>query len=204
MWDNYSLERLLWADGFRQLAGVDEVGRGALAGPVVTAAVILDPARPIPGVTDSKALTPLQRNFLAQRIKQEAIAYALGVSDPAEVDRVNVLQATIRAMTRAVQGLPLPPDVVLIDALYLPEIPLPQIKIIKGDWLSASIGAASIVAKVARDAWMVEHSPCYPPYQFHSNKGYGSRRHLQAIERYGPCEIHRKTFQGVREKPAKG
>src|SRR5262249_46072039 len=140
MWDNYSLERVLSADGFRLCAGIDEVGRGALAGPVFSAAVILDPAKPIAGITDSKALTPLQRNLLAQQIKEQAVAFALGISDQVEVDRVNVLQATIHAMIRAVRALNAPPELLLIDALYLPQLSIPQIKIIKGDWLSASIG----------------------------------------------------------------
>ncbi|MBI1745990.1 MAG: ribonuclease HII [Acidobacteria bacterium] len=204
MWDNFSLERLLWAEGFLLLAGIDEVGRGALAGPVFSAAVILRPKAQIPGITDSKALTPLQRSLLAKQIKEKARAFALGISDHAEVDRVNVLQATIGSMTRAVQALSLSPDVLLIDALYLPQVALPQIKITKGDYLSASVGAASIVAKVARDEWMVRCSPSYPQYGFHSNKGYGSRQHLEALDRYGPCELHRKTFHGVKETLKKG
>lgn len=204
MWDNYSLERVLAADGYRFFAGVDEVGRGALAGPVFSAAVILDLSRPISGVTDSKALTPLQRNLLANQIKEQAVAFALGISDQVEVDRVNVLQATIRSMIRAVQALNTPPKLLLIDALYLPQLPIAQIKLIKGDYLSASIGAASIVAKVARDEWMTRRSPSYPQYDFHSNKGYGSRKHLEALNRYGPCELHRKTFHGVKETLRKG
>lgn len=204
MWDNYSLERLLLKKGFQLIAGIDEVGRGALAGPVISAAVVLDPQKPIPGIKDSKLLTPLQRNLLAKRIKEEAIAFSLGVSSESEIDQINIFRATKRSMVRAVEALQPNPDVLLIDALHLKEIALPQIKIIKGDLLSASIAAASILAKVTRDDFMVSCGLKHPQYHFSSNKGYGSRAHLNALALYGPCDLHRKTFRGVRETLEKG
>jgi ribonuclease HII len=199
MWDTYYFEKLLLGKGCQWLAGIDEVGRGALAGPVVSAAVILNPAQPIDGIKDSKVLTPLQRNLLAEKIKETALAVSVGVADQFEVDRVNILQATIKSMVRAVQGLPIRPDWLLIDALELSELDTRQMAIIDGDARSVSIAAASIVAKVTRDAFMVACGEKYPLYKFASNKGYGSAEHLQALTLHGPCELHRKTFRGVKE-----
>ncbi len=204
MWDNYCLERLLLKRGYRLIAGLDEVGRGALAGPVFSAAVVLDPFRPIAGITDSKLLTPLQRNLLATEIKANAVAFSLGIATESEIDRINILQATIQSMIRAIQTLSIGPELLLLDAVHISSLAIPQISLVKGDYLSASIGAASIIAKVARDEFMNVCSQKHPLYNFSSNKGYGTREHLEAIALYGPCELHRRTFGGVKESLGKG
>ncbi len=185
------------AGGSRRIAGVDEVGRGSLAGPVVAAAVILHRSRPVPGLRDSKLLTPARREALARAVLERAVSVGIGLAGPEEVERVNVLGATIRAMKRAVASLETAPDHLLIDALRLADLPLPQVSLVKGDRRCVSIAAASVVAKVVRDRVMLHYSTRYPDFDFGLNKGYGTPGHLQALARFGPCPIHRRTFRGV-------
>jgi len=185
------------AAGHRVVAGLDEVGRGALCGPVVAAAVVLGPGFQSDGLDDSKRLTPRQRETLAERIRSEARATAVGVVDHAEVDRINVLRATELAMRRAVLSLPEAPDLLLVDALTVPGLAIEQQPIVKGDAQSFSIAAASIVAKVTRDALMCELDRQHPGYHLASNMGYGSDEHRQALRRLGPSPIHRLSFADV-------
>ncbi|HKZ50657.1 MAG TPA: ribonuclease HII [Dehalococcoidia bacterium] len=195
-------EREEWAAGRRWVAGIDEVGRGPLAGPVMAAAVVLNPgvdlAR-IQGVRDSKLLTPQQREALAPLIRRDALAVGLGQAGPEEVDSVGIVEATRLAMLRALAGLPLTPHSLLIDALTLPTCLLPQRAIIHGDRLCLSIACASIVAKVARDRLMAEMEKCYPGYGFARHKGYPTPQHQQALASLGPCPLHRRSFRPVRE-----
>lgn len=183
--------------GRRFVAGIDEVGRGSLAGPVIAAAVILDRDGAVEGVNDSKVLPPGRRAALARLVLSQAVAVGIGSAGADEVDRINVLRATLRAMHRAVEALPQPPDHLLLDAAFLEEIPTPQISLIKGDRRSFSIAAASIVAKVVRDRVMDHYAMAYPAFGFDSNRGYGTAAHLEALARFGPCPIHRRTFRGV-------
>jgi ribonuclease HII len=186
------------AGGHRLIAGVDEVGRGALAGPVVAAAVILNPDAPLPeGLDDSKKLTALQRERIAEELKATALCYGVGLVPPAEIDSTNILIATRRAMCHALGELKPCADFLLIDALQLREIALPQRAIIRGDSISASIAAASVVAKTYRDALMRDYDTVYPEYGFASHVGYGTRAHLQALRTHGACPIHRRSFRGV-------
>jgi ribonuclease HII len=186
------------AGGFRFIAGVDEVGRGALAGPVVAAAVILDPERPVPeGLDDSKKLTARQRQRIADEILQVAVAYSVGQVEPEEIDRINILQASRLAMVEALKQLDPCADYLLIDAVQLKEIALPQKAIIHGDSISASIAAASVVAKTYRDALMRSFHEVYPHYNFAKHVGYCTREHLEALRAHGPCQIHRRSFHGV-------
>jgi len=194
----YLHERRLRAAGFAAVAGVDEVGRGCLAGPVVAGAVILDGGRPIRGLRDSKLLGPAERRRLARQIAGRAMAFALGVIDPDEIDRTDILRATLEAMRRAVMGLQVRPDFVMVDALTIPAIDIPQQGLVGGDRISASIAAASIVAKFYRDEMMLAFHDLYPAYGFRSHKGYGTRDHLEALRRFGPTPWHRSTFRGVR------
>ena len=191
-------ENTLRAEGYQLIAGVDEVGRGPLAGPVMAGAVILpsDTELVIPGVDDSKKLTPLRRAALFEEIKEKAIAWAVGTVDVETIDRVNILQATKQALKLAVEALQPQAEVLLIDAVHLDAVLLPQRSIIKGDGASVSIAAASIVAKETRDQWMREMDEIYPQYGFASNKGYGSAQHIAALRQYGPCPLHRRTFIG--------
>jgi len=191
-------ERRLSVEGFRAVAGVDEVGRGCLAGPVVAGAVVLDRDRPVRGVRDSKLLAPAARERLAREIAARAVAFALGVVDPEEIDRTDILKATLVAMRRALEALRVRPDFVLVDALTIPGITTPQRGIVHGDRLSASIAAASIVAKFYRDEMMRFFHGLYPAYGFDRHKGYGTRDHLDALARLGPTPLHRTTFRGVR------
>lgn len=185
-------------DGFRFVAGVDEVGRGCLAGPVVAGACILDPQKPLPeGLDDSKKLTPKRREEIAEELRSSAIAYSIGQVEADEIDRINILQATRRAMLAAIADLRPFADFLLIDALQLKESPLPQRAIIKGDAISASIAAASILAKTFRDALMHDHDREFPQYGFASHVGYGTKEHLDALQLHGACPLHRKTFRGV-------
>lgn len=179
------------------VAGLDEVGRGCLAGPVVASAVILDRKKPVRDLNDSKLLSPARRTGLARLILERATAVGIGFSSAGEVEQVNVLEATRRAMRRAVEALDPGPDFLLIDALRLSEVDLPQQDLVKGDRRSVSIAAASIVAKVVRDTIMVHYSRSFPEFDFASNKGYGTAAHLRALARVGPCPIHRRTFRGV-------
>jgi ribonuclease HII len=185
------------ASGHAVVAGVDEVGRGALCGPVVAAAVVLGEAFDCDGLDDSKRLTARQRDRLAARIREGARAVALGAAEPAEIDALNILRATLEAMRRAVLALPVRPDLVLVDALTIPGVDCAQKAIVKGDALSVSIAAASIVAKVTRDALMLELDARHPGYDLAENMGYGSRAHRDALRRMGPSPIHRRSFHGI-------
>ncbi|MBI4468023.1 MAG: ribonuclease HII [Acidobacteria bacterium] len=196
-------ERVVWRRGFRMIAGVDEVGRGALAGPVVAAAVILNPGRVPEGVDDSKRLTARQREDLYCRIQSTALAFATSAVDAPEIDRINILQATKAAMVRAVDGLHPGPDYLLIDAITIDRLPAAQQGIIHGDQLSQSIAAASIVAKVTRDLIMRKWHEEFPEYGWDHNVGYGTRIHLNALRRMGPSPLHRQTFAGVRPREGK-
>lgn len=183
--------------GRAAIAGVDEVGRGALCGPVVAAAVVLGEGFDCDGVDDSKRLTARQRERLAGRIREQARGWALGVASADEIDRVNILRATFLAMRRALQALPLRPDLVLVDALQIPELAIEQRAIVKGDAQSVSIAAASIVAKVARDALMAELDGSHPGYDLARNMGYACPQHREALRRLGPSPIHRRSFHGT-------
>ena len=189
-----SYEKDLWAKGCKYVAGVDEVGRGPLAGPVVTAAVILPENFNVLGVDDSKKLSPKKREELYELIIENAIAVSIGRKEPEIIDEINILQATKEAMKEAILGLGVRPDHVLIDAVKLDDLGIPQTSIIKGDAKSVSIAAASIIAKVTRDREMIEMDSVYPGYAFASNKGYGTKAHYEGLKKLGPCPIHRKTF----------
>lgn len=191
-------EQLAHGEGYRFVAGVDEVGRGCIAGPVVAGACILDGSKPLPkGLNDSKKLSPTQRDEIAAELRETAIAYAMGQVEAEEIDRINILEATKNAMRAAIAGLTPNADYLLIDALQLKDIRLPQRAIIKGDSISASIAAASILAKTCRDELMKAYDIEYPQYGFAGHKGYGAVSHFAAIREHGPCPLHRKTFRGV-------
>ena len=187
----YELECLV--KGYKYIAGVDEVGRGPLAGPVVCAAVIMPLDKLIEGIDDSKKVSEKKRNKLSDLIKENAICYNIAEVSPKVIDEINILEATKLCMKKALEGLKIKPDVALVDALTL-DTDIPIVNIIKGDYLSYNIGAASIIAKVYRDNLMVELANKYPQYAFEKHKGYGSAVHIQAIKEHGPCEIHRKSF----------
>jgi ribonuclease HII len=191
-------ERELRMAGFRWIAGIDEVGRGSLAGPVVAAAVILPERHRIRGLRDSKVLPRARREALYEQILDRATAVGVGCMEVEVIDRINILQATKLAMREALGRLTQPPDHLVIDALSLPQVDLPQRPIIDGDAISASIAAASIVAKVTRDRICAEFDARYPVYGFARNKGYGTRRHLDALLAEGPCEWHRRSFAPLR------
>jgi ribonuclease HII len=196
-------EQSLWQQTIIRVAGFDEAGRGAWAGPVVAGAVIL-PAeisilRTLVGVRDSKQLNPEQRNNLAPRIRASALTWGVGASSSAEIDELGILPATRLAMQRALQALTGSAQHLLIDALFLPDIDTPQTALIKGDQRCLSIAAASILAKTSRDAWMVACEAEYPQYGFARHKGYGTALHQQRLAEYGPCAIHRRTFAPIRD-----
>ena len=179
------------------IAGVDEVGRGPLVGDVVTAAVILNPAKPIAGLADSKKLTDKKRQLLAIEIKEKALCYAIGRCSPSEIDELNILQATMLAMSRAVEALSTVPEFVFVDGNRLPKLAMPAQAIVKGDSLVEEISAASILAKVARDDEMLELDARYPQYGFAGHKGYPTKAHFAALEQYGAIDEHRKSFKPV-------
>ncbi|HEX4884479.1 MAG TPA: ribonuclease HII [Casimicrobiaceae bacterium] len=179
------------------VAGIDEAGRGPLAGPVVAAAVILDPRRPVRGLKDSKVLSPERRQELALLIRERAVAWATGSADVAEIDRLNILHATMLAMCRAVAALPVPPEEALVDGNRCPELGCRTRAIVKGDRDVKAISAASILAKTTRDALLVEFDRAYPQYGFAQHKGYGTPEHLAALGRHGPCPLHRRSFAPV-------
>lgn len=179
------------------IAGVDEVGRGPLVGDVVTAAVILDPARPIAGLADSKKLSEKKRIVLAEQIKQHALAWHIGRATPEEIDQLNILHATMLAMTRAVEGLAVQPSKVLVDGNRCPQWSYSSEAIVKGDGLIAEISAASIIAKVARDQDMIELDKTYPKYGFAKHKGYPTKLHLDMLNKYGPLSEYRMSFKPV-------
>lgn len=182
--------------GYQLIAGIDEVGRGPLAGPVVAAAVILNTTTPILGLNDSKKLSEAKRNELYGEIHEKATAIGIGIVSAEKIDQTNILKATKLAMKEAVEQLAVPVDYLLIDAETV-EIPIPQQALIKGDSLSNSIAAASIIAKVTRDRMMIEYNSLFPGYGFDSNVGYGTKKHLDGLEKNGPTPIHRKTFAPV-------
>jgi ribonuclease HII len=190
-------ERELWRRGVERIGGVDEVGVGPLAGPLVAAAVVLPRDVSLQGVDDSKRLPAACRERLAGEIREVALAVGIGVVDVDEVDRLNVFRAAIEAMRRAVHSLSPSPDQLLVDARSIPDIGVPQLSLVRGDGRSYSIAAASIIAKVTRDALMCELDALYPQYGFGRHKGYGTRAHLAALERHGPCPIHRRSFAPV-------
>jgi len=179
------------------LCGVDEAGRGPLAGSVFAAAVVLDPARAVRGLADSKLLAPAVRERLAKRIRKRALAWAVASASVEEIDRINILRASLLAMRRALELLPFEPDEVCVDGLHVPDIAMNCRAIVDGDRLVKAISAASILAKVARDAEMVALDGRYPGYGFASHKGYSTPEHLAALKSIGPCEIHRRSFQPV-------
>lgn len=196
--DPLMFEKELLQSGYKRIAGLDEAGRGPLAGPVVAAAVILPPECKIPRLTDSKKLAPKVREELFDVIHQKAVAIGVGISDATWVDRINVLEATRRAMIEALLELSPQPDYLLIDALQIASS-VPQKAIVKGDLRSHSIAAASVIAKVTRDRMMEKYHLAYPNYNFIKHKGYGTADHMNRIRTYGPSPIHRKTFRGVKE-----
>jgi len=186
------------------IAGVDEVGRGPLAGPVIACAVILDPERPIDGLRDSKRLSPARREALAQCIRERTLAHGVGRAEPGEIDRLNILQASLLAMRRAVLALRPLPERVLVDGNRCPELPMPCEAVVKGDDRIPAIAAASILAKVIRDKEMVELDRRHPGYGLAGHKGYPTAAHLAALERLGPSPIHRRSFAPVRRAMERG
>ncbi len=191
MWE---IEDGFYAEGVQVICGVDEAGRGPLAGPVCAAAVILPPHLQIPGLTDSKKLTDKKRRELFPVIQEQAIAYGIGFASEREIDEINILQATFLAMERAVDGLTAKPELVLIDGNREKDFGLPVKTVVKGDSLSANIAAASVLAKVSRDDLMLKMEAEYPGYGFAIHKGYGTKAHYEALTKYGPCPIHRRSF----------
>lgn len=192
--DWYAYERFALTNGYKQICGIDEAGRGPLAGPVCAAAVILPLDCQIDGLNDSKKLTEKKRELLFDVIAQKAVAYGIGWASEREIDEINILQATYLAMIRAVEALPVSADWVMIDGNRMPPIDIPGETIVKGDGQSASIAAASVLAKVSRDRLMIELSKEYPQYGFAKHKGYGTEAHYQAIREYGLIPAHRRSF----------
>ncbi len=176
------------------ICGIDEVGRGPLAGPVVTAAVILPKDCRILYINDSKKLTEKRREELYRKIMDKAVAVSIGYADEKRIDKINILQATYEAMRMAVEKLKIRPDLLLVDAVHIPEMHVRQVSIVKGDARSQSIAAASVIAKVTRDHLMTAFDACFPEYDFASNKGYGTAKHIQALKEFGPSPIHRQSF----------
>ena len=180
------------------IAGIDEAGRGPWAGPVVAAAVILHPDKPIAGLTDSKKLTALKREKLAEQIKVDALAWAIGYAEVQEIDTLNILQASFLAMQRAVLQLTTKPTFILVDGNLMPQLDIPGKAIVEGDLIEPAISAASILAKVDRDAHMIVLEEKYPGYGFAAHKGYGTKAHQQALKNLGPCAIHRQSFKPIK------
>lgn len=195
----YEFESELWKNGYQYIVGCDEVGRGPLAGGVLAAAVILDPKSKIKGLFDSKQLSQKKREELAKEIKEKALAYAYGYVSESEIDQINIYQASKSAMLKAVSYLKVKPDYILSDAMPLQEANIPFNAIIKGDTLSASIAAASIIAKVKRDEIMEKLAFIYPEYGFEKHKGYPTKLHLESLYKFGPCKLHRKTYKPVKD-----
>ena len=187
-------ERTLYAKGYDYICGIDEAGRGPLCGPVVAAAVILKKDDHIEGVNDSKKLSEKKRELLFETIKEKAVAWSVGIVDETIIDEINILEATRLAMKKAVEGLQVKPQYALVDAEKKVPIDVPYMPIIKGDALSESIAAASIIAKVTRDHMIIELDKEYPEYNFAKNKGYGTKEHTDAINKYGLCKAHRRSF----------
>ncbi|PIE70387.1 MAG: ribonuclease HII [Deltaproteobacteria bacterium] len=198
--DLWTYERDARSNGYRVIAGIDEAGRGPLAGPVVSACVILDPKAPLDGVTDSKKLSPQKRDQLFDIIRDRALSVGVGICDARTIDRINILQATFQSMRLAVADLDREPDFLLVDGNRpIPAVPIPQQAVVKGDGLSLSIGAASIIAKVTRDRILDAMDKDYPGYGLAGHKGYPTPAHKAAIRRLGPSPVHRMTFRGVKD-----
>jgi len=193
------LERGFWRRGLVHVAGVDEVGVGPLAGPLVAAAVILPVDVSLRGIDDSKRLTRKRRESIAAEIREFAVAIGLGVVEVQDVDRLNVYRGALEAMRRAVLALPVTPEQLLVDARHIPDLAVSQMSIVRGDSQSYSIAAASIIAKVTRDGMMRELAERYPQYGFAKHMGYGTKAHLEALARYGPCPVHRRSFAIIRQ-----
>ena len=193
----YRYEAQAWRAGVTRVAGIDEAGRGPLAGPVVAAAVVLAHDRRIRGLADSKLLAPAEREGLFRLIQERAVAVGVGIVDHETIDRINILQATRQAMAEALARLAVMPELIITDFVTLPALPCPQKNLVAGDRRCASVAAASIVAKVVRDRIMVEVDRRFPVYGFARHKGYATPEHLAALDLYGPCPIHRRTFAGV-------
>jgi ribonuclease HII len=197
--DLWLFEKKAIKKGFLKIAGIDEAGRGPLAGPVVSAAVVLPSSFQVPGICDSKKLTPKKRNYFYEKIYELAVSIGIGIVDPPEIDRSNILQASLMSMAIAAENLTPQPDCLLIDGIFTVSSALPQEPIPKGDGLSISIAAASIVAKVTRDRLMEGYHQYYPQFGFSKHKGYPTKAHKAAIKKYGCSPIHRRSFKGVRE-----
>jgi ribonuclease HII len=195
--DHY--ERRLRGAGFRVVAGVDEAGRGALAGPLVAAAVVLPEGFDPEGLEDSKLLTPLQRDRMYARIQEEAVAIAVCRGTPRRIERSGLHRTNLRLLRRALMSLPVRPEYILTDGFPVPRLPVPSLGMRKGDMVTASVAAASVVAKVTRDRAMTRYHRRFPLYGFNTNRGYGTAAHWEALFRYGPCPIHRRSFKGVME-----
>ncbi len=191
---DYSIENEYREKGFNIICGVDEAGRGPLAGPVYAAAVILPSDCVIEGLNDSKKLTEKKREALFDEIKEKALAYGIASADEKEIDEINILNATFLAMKRAIDSLSVKPDLALIDGNQKPHTDIEEVTVIKGDAKSMSIAAASVLAKVSRDRFMLEMAEKYPQYEFARHKGYGTKLHYEKIAQYGVCDIHRRTF----------
>lgn len=189
LFENQAIEK-----GYNIICGVDEAGRGPLSGPVCAAAVVLPKGHIIEGVNDSKKISEKKRELLYDKIIEEAEDYSIAMASPQEIDEINILEATFLAMKRAIDGLKTKPDYVMIDGNRMPKIDIDGETIVKGDGRSASIAAASILAKVTRDRYMLEMAKKYPEYKFEKHKGYGTKLHYEMLDKYGPCEIHRQTF----------
>ena len=192
--DRLAIEQKLWQQGYQLIAGIDEVGRGPLAGSVYACAIIFERDFIIPEVKDSKKLSEKKREFLVEIIKENAISYNIGTASEMEIDKINIRQASFLAMHRAIEGLDIQPDYLLVDGFDLPDSIIQSAGIIKGDDKSFTIAAASILAKVSRDAYMKDLDKKYPNYKFAKNKGYGTKEHIEAIKKYGITPVHRKSF----------
>jgi len=193
----YQYDESLRKKGFLRVAGIDEAGRGTLAGPVVAAAVIMPEGIKIERLRDSKKVPEKERELLFYKIRSSSAYIGIGIVGPEEIDRLNILRATRLSMKLAVEDLPVSPDILIIDAVSLPSIPIKQLSPVKGESISASVAAASIIAKVTRDKIMLDYHHEYPNYNFKKNKGYSTREHLEILQLHGPCPIHRKSFHGV-------
>lgn len=192
--DLWAIEKVFFAEGIETICGIDEAGRGPLAGPVCAAAVILPRELEIPGLNDSKKLTDKKRRELYDVIVEQAVSYGIAFANEQEIDEINILQATFLAMERAAAQLTVKPDLALVDGNREPHLDIPVKTVVKGDSLSASIAAASILAKVTRDRLMEELDGTYPAYGFAVHKGYGTKKHYEALREFGPCPIHRQSF----------
>lgn len=188
-------ETALWNQGIQWIAGIDEAGRGPLAGPVVAAAVIFPPYFFLPQIDDSKKLRPEIREMCYERIVQSAMTFGIGIVDVSEIDQLNIREASFKAMRNAIENLSVLPQHLLVDGFSIPGLTIPQTAVIKGDQKCFTIAAASIIAKVTRDRLMLKYDKLYPMYGFAKHKGYGTREHVQAILKYGLCEIHRRSFR---------